>query len=48
MDRTALAGRRAANELRAIGNRLFRMERAGFAGKALGQQLRIGINQNSH
>src|SRR6185437_4582498 len=45
---TAAPGRYAADELRAIGNRLLRMESALFAGEALANDPSVRVDQNAH
>jgi hypothetical protein len=44
----ALAGRHAADHLRAIGDGLFGMERALRAGEALTDHLGIFVDENGH
>src|SRR5690242_8741825 len=48
MGRTALARRDAAHKLGAISNRLLRMKRAVLAGKALGDDLCVGVDEDGH
>ena len=48
MRRAAFAWRRAADQLRAIGDCLFGMEGAGLAGETLREQLGVFIDENGH
>ena len=47
-DRSALARRHAADHFCAIGDGLFRVESAGFAGQALTKDLGVFIDENGH
>ena len=44
----ALARRHAADHLRAVGERLLRVERAGLAGHALGDDLGVAVDEDAH